>query len=68
MRILAKYASHVKVFIVLYVTRGSVIFADCIVLVTTWYNTYRGRWRDVLALDVPASLESCLLRDGMSHE
>lgn len=49
--------------IVLYVTRGAVIAADIIVLIMTWMNIHR-RWRGVVTLSPPISLETCLFRDG----
>ena len=49
--------------IVLYVTRGSVVLADVIVLITTWSYAPR-RWRGAMRVDTPATLDACLFRDG----
>ncbi|EKM57647.1 uncharacterized protein PHACADRAFT_206531 [Phanerochaete carnosa HHB-10118-sp] len=46
-----------------YITRGSLILADVIVLTLTWIKTF-GFWRQARRANVGTSLTTCLLRDG----
>ncbi|EKM48717.1 uncharacterized protein PHACADRAFT_202485 [Phanerochaete carnosa HHB-10118-sp] len=46
-----------------YVTRGSLVLADAIVLVLTWIKTF-GHWKNARRLNMRVSLTTCLLRDG----
>ena len=50
---------------VLYVTRGSLVTADLIVLVLTWAKTFRN-WNEARRLNLYLSITTCLLRDGES--
>ncbi|EKM54310.1 uncharacterized protein PHACADRAFT_258091 [Phanerochaete carnosa HHB-10118-sp] len=56
-------AETASMWVVLYVSRGSSIVADTIVLVLTWIKTF-GHWRDVRRANIGVSLTTCLLRDG----
>ncbi|EKM57643.1 uncharacterized protein PHACADRAFT_206528 [Phanerochaete carnosa HHB-10118-sp] len=47
----------------LYITRGSLILADTIVLVLTWIRTF-GHWRQARHANIGVSVTTCLLRDG----
>ncbi|EKM48537.1 uncharacterized protein PHACADRAFT_202695 [Phanerochaete carnosa HHB-10118-sp] len=49
-------------FRVMYITRGSLILADAIVLVLTWIKTF-GHWKSARRLSMRVSLTMCLLRD-----
>jgi hypothetical protein len=53
---------HCVMIIVDYVTRGSVILADIIVVVITWVKTYR-QWQEGQRLKMSVSLPILLLRD-----
>ncbi|EKM50290.1 uncharacterized protein PHACADRAFT_201128 [Phanerochaete carnosa HHB-10118-sp] len=46
-----------------YITRGSLILADAIVLILTWIKTFR-HWMNARRLTMKTSLTTCLLRDG----
>ncbi|EKM48267.1 uncharacterized protein PHACADRAFT_214876 [Phanerochaete carnosa HHB-10118-sp] len=48
---------------VVYITRGSAVLADAIVLVLTWIKTF-GRWKQARRLNAEVSLTACFLRDG----
>ena len=50
---------------VIYVTRGSLVTADSIVLVLTWIRTFTN-WNDARRLNLNLSISTCLLRDGKS--
>ncbi|EKM48828.1 uncharacterized protein PHACADRAFT_266071 [Phanerochaete carnosa HHB-10118-sp] len=47
----------------MYITRGSLVLADTIVLVLTWIKTF-GNWKTTRRLNIKVSLTTCLLRDG----
>ncbi|EKM48120.1 uncharacterized protein PHACADRAFT_203221 [Phanerochaete carnosa HHB-10118-sp] len=59
-------SDSMRMFHVLYTTRGSLILADAIVLVLTWIKTFR-HWRNARRLKMRASLTTCLLRDGTMY-
>ena len=48
---------------VVYVTRGSLVVADSIVLVLTWIKTFNN-WNEARRLNLNLSISTCLLRDG----
>ena len=49
--------------VVLFLTRGSVIAGDGLVLVLTWAKTFR-QWRESRRLKIETSITSLLMRDG----
>ncbi|EKM50273.1 uncharacterized protein PHACADRAFT_201113 [Phanerochaete carnosa HHB-10118-sp] len=60
---LSARAYDIRAFRVVYITRGSLILADAIVLVLTWIKTF-GHWMNARRLNMRVSLATCLLRDG----
>ena len=62
MSILFAEKNHTKLTVT-YVTRGSMVAADLIVLVLTWIKTFRN-WNEARRLNVELSVSTCLLRDG----
>ncbi|EKM57684.1 uncharacterized protein PHACADRAFT_251466 [Phanerochaete carnosa HHB-10118-sp] len=49
--------------ILTYITRGSLILADMIVIILTWIKTF-GDWRRARSINAKVPLTTCLLRDG----
>ncbi|EKM50266.1 uncharacterized protein PHACADRAFT_201110 [Phanerochaete carnosa HHB-10118-sp] len=56
----------IRMFHVMYITRGSLVLADTIVLVLTWIKTF-GHWKNARRLKMKVSLTTCLLRDGTMY-
>lgn len=50
--------------IVLFITRGSLIAADGLILIITWKQT-SSRWKEAIRLHVAPSISQYILRDGM---
>ena len=48
---------------VVYVSRGSAIASDAVVLIATWTRSF-SQWREAQLLQLPASISTLLLRDG----
>lgn len=52
---------------VLYITRGTAIAGDALVLIVTWVKTF-GVMKRATKEGMPLTVSTCLLRDGAWHQ